>query len=68
MTSATITSGMPRSKDHGGDLYIRKGHSSPGLYAYAFLLGELTEEQLNNFRQEVDGKGMSSYPASLADA
>ncbi len=39
-----------------------QGHSSPGLYAYAFLLGELTEEQLNNFRQEVEGKGLSSYP------
>ena len=67
MTSATITSGT-RLEDHGGDLIFAQGHSSPGLYAYAFLLDELTEEQLNNFRQEVEGKGLSSYPASLADA
>ena len=50
------------SQNHGGDLLFAQGHSSPGLYAYAFLLGELTEEQLNNFRQEVEGKGLSSYP------
>ena len=50
------------SADHGGDLVLAQGHSSPGLYAYAFLLGELTQEQLNNFRQEVGGKGLSSYP------
>lgn len=50
------------SADHGGDLVFAQGHSSPGLYAYAFLLGELTQEQLNNFRQEVGGKGLSSYP------
>ena len=50
------------SEDRGGDLVYAQGHSSPGLYAYAFLLGELTEEQLNNFRQEVEGKGLSSYP------
>lgn len=50
------------SADHGGDLVFAQGHSSPGLYAYAFLLGELTQEQLDNFRQEVGGKGLSSYP------
>ena len=50
------------SNDHGGDLIFAQGHSSPGLYAYAFLLGELTQERLDNFRQEVDGKGISSYP------
>src|SRR5690242_4592637 len=50
------------SENHGGDLLFAQGHSSPGLYAYAFLLGELTEEQLDNFRQEVEGKGLSSYP------
>ncbi|MDP1557719.1 MAG: pyruvate dehydrogenase (acetyl-transferring), homodimeric type [Nitrosomonas sp.] len=50
------------SEDHGGDLVYTQGHSAPGIYAYAFLLGELTEEQLNNFRQEVGGKGLSSYP------
>ncbi len=49
-------------QDHGGDLLFAQGHSSPGLYAYAFLLGELTQEQLDNFRQEVGGKGLSSYP------
>jgi len=50
------------SKDHGGDLVLVQGHSSPGIYARAFMLGELTEEQLDNFRQEVGGKGLSSYP------
>ncbi len=50
------------SPNHGGDLVFAQGHSSPGLYAYAFLLGELTQEQLDNFRQEVGGKGLSSYP------
>ena len=50
---------MRQIKDHGGDLIFAQGHSSPGLYAYAFLLEELTQEQLDNFRQEVDGKG---YP------
>jgi pyruvate dehydrogenase E1 component len=47
---------------HGGDLVFVQGHSSPGMYARAFLEGRITEEQLNNFRQEVDGKGLSSYP------
>ncbi|KKW68459.1 pyruvate dehydrogenase [Lampropedia cohaerens] len=47
---------------HGGDLLYIQGHSSPGIYARAFLEGRLTEEQLLNFRQEVDGKGLSSYP------
>src|SRR3990172_7604322 len=42
----------------GDPLYIQ-GHSAPGIYARAFLLGLLTEEQLDNFRQEVDGKGLS---------
>ncbi|GAA5171063.1 pyruvate dehydrogenase (acetyl-transferring), homodimeric type [Viridibacterium curvum] len=48
--------------DHGGDLIFFQGHSIPGVYARAFLLGRLTEEQLDNFRQEVGGKGLSSYP------
>jgi pyruvate dehydrogenase E1 component len=39
-----------------------QGHSSPGVYSRAFLLGRFTESQLDNFRQEVDGKGISSYP------
>ena len=46
----------------GHDLLFIQGHSSPGIYARAFLEGRLTEEQLNNFRREVDGKGLSSYP------
>ena len=50
------------SESHGGDLIFAQGHSVPGIYARAFLLGRLTEEQMNNFRQEVDGKGISSYP------
>jgi pyruvate dehydrogenase E1 component len=50
------------SGDHGGDLVFFQGHSSPGIYARAFLEGRLTESQLENFRQEVDGQGMPSYP------
>ncbi len=48
--------------DFGGDLLYIQGHSSPGIYARAFLEGRITEEQLRHFRQEVDGKGLSSYP------
>ena len=48
--------------DHGGDLLYIQGHSSPGIYARAFLEGRLSEEQLLHFRREVDGKGLSSYP------
>jgi pyruvate dehydrogenase E1 component len=51
-----------RSADHGGDLVYIQGHSSPGIYARAFLEGRLSEEQLHNFRQEVGGAGLSSYP------
>ncbi|MBL0731027.1 pyruvate dehydrogenase (acetyl-transferring), homodimeric type [Piscinibacter sp. HJYY11] len=47
---------------HGGDLLYIQGHSSPGIYARAFLEGRISEEQLFNFRQEVGGKGISSYP------
>jgi len=50
------------SENHGGDLLYIQGHSSPGVYARAFLEGRISEEQLLNFRQEVDGKGISSYP------
>ncbi|HET9653390.1 MAG TPA: pyruvate dehydrogenase (acetyl-transferring), homodimeric type, partial [Usitatibacter sp.] len=50
------------TEDHGGDLLYIQGHSSPGIYARAYLEGRLTEEQLLNFRQEVDGHGLSSYP------
>ena len=61
-TSASTTSGTRRATSHGGDLVFFQGHSSPGVYARAFLEGRITEEQLDNFRQEVDGKGLSSYP------
>jgi pyruvate dehydrogenase E1 component len=50
------------SENHGGDLLYIQGHVSPGVYARAYLEGRLSEEQLLNFRQEVDGKGLSSYP------
>ena len=50
------------SEGHGGDLLYIQGHSAPGIYARAFLEGRLSEEQLLNFRQEVGGKGLSSYP------
>jgi pyruvate dehydrogenase E1 component len=50
------------SEDHGGDLIYVQGHSSPGIYARAFLEGRLSESQLDMFRQEVDGKGIPSYP------
>src|SRR5690606_4395439 len=48
--------------EHGGDLLYFQGHSSPGVYARAFLEGRISEDQLLNFRQEVGGKGLSSYP------
>ncbi|HSF78701.1 MAG TPA: pyruvate dehydrogenase (acetyl-transferring), homodimeric type [Steroidobacteraceae bacterium] len=47
---------------HPGDLVFVQGHSSPGIYARAYLEGRLSEEQLRHFRQEVSGKGLSSYP------
>jgi len=50
------------SENHGGDLVFVQGHVATGVYARAYMLGRLTEENLNNFRQEVDGKGISSYP------
>ncbi|MCW8829946.1 MAG: pyruvate dehydrogenase (acetyl-transferring), homodimeric type, partial [Gammaproteobacteria bacterium] len=48
--------------EQGSDLVFMQGHSAPGIYARAYLEGRLNEEQLDNFRQEVDGKGLSSYP------
>src|SRR5262249_4460449 len=48
--------------DFGGDLLYVQGHSSPGIYARAYLEGRLSEEQVRNFRREVDRKGLSSYP------
>ena len=50
------------SDKHGGDLVFVQGHVATGVYARAYMLGRLTEEHLLNFRQEVDGKGISSYP------
>ncbi|MBK8908044.1 MAG: pyruvate dehydrogenase (acetyl-transferring), homodimeric type [Rhodospirillales bacterium] len=50
------------SESHGGDLVFLQGHSAPGIYARAFMEGRLSEEQLDRFRQEVDGDGLSSYP------
>ncbi|MCX5740401.1 MAG: pyruvate dehydrogenase (acetyl-transferring), homodimeric type, partial [Proteobacteria bacterium] len=50
------------SDAHAGDLVYIQGHSSPGIYARAYLEGRLSEEQLRNFRREVDGRGLSSYP------
>ncbi|MDR6536632.1 pyruvate dehydrogenase (acetyl-transferring), homodimeric type [Variovorax soli] len=47
---------------HGGDLLFIQGHSSPGIYARAFLEGRLSEQQLLNYRQEAEGKGIPSYP------
>ncbi len=48
--------------DAEGDLVFIQGHSAPGIYARAFVEGRLSEDELNNFRQEVEGKGLSSYP------
>ena len=50
------------SENHGGDLVYTQGHSAPGIYARAFMEGRLTEEQMNHFRQESEGHGLSSYP------
>ncbi len=46
----------------GGDMIYIQGHSAPGIYARAFLEGRISEQQLENFRQEVDGEGLPSYP------
>jgi pyruvate dehydrogenase E1 component len=53
-----------RGKDSegGGDQIFYQGHAAPGMYARAFLEGRLTEEHLENFRREAEGKGLSSYP------
>ncbi len=50
------------SERHPGDMVFIQGHSSPGIYARAYLEGRLSEEQLRHFRQEVSGKGLTSYP------
>ena len=51
-----------QNKDQLGDLVYFQGHASPGIYARAFLEGRITSEQLDNFRREVAGKGLPSYP------
>ena len=48
--------------DHGGDLVYFQPHSAPGIYARAFIEGRLSEQQLANYRQEVGGSGLCSYP------
>jgi pyruvate dehydrogenase E1 component len=50
------------SDQHDGDLIFTQGHLTPGDYARAFLHGRLTQEQMDNFRQEVNGNGLPSYP------
>ncbi|HRG17199.1 MAG TPA: pyruvate dehydrogenase (acetyl-transferring), homodimeric type, partial [Pseudomonadota bacterium] len=50
------------SDQHPGDLLYIQGHSSPGIYARAFLEGRIREDQIDHYRMEVDGKGVSSYP------
>lgn len=49
-------------ENRGGDLIYWQGHSSPGVYARSYLEGRFTEEQMDNYRREVDGDGLSSYP------
>ena len=51
-----------KSAIHGGDLVFFQGHVIPGIYARSFMEGRLTEEQMKNFRSEVAGEGLSSYP------
>ncbi len=50
------------SDGHPGDLLFIQGHGSPGVYARSFLEGRISESQIDNFRMEVDGRGVSSYP------
>ncbi|MGR3762019.1 alpha-ketoglutarate dehydrogenase [Roseobacteraceae bacterium NS-SX3] len=50
------------SEGFGGDLVYFQPHSAPGVYARAFLEGRLSEEDIANYRQEVPGKGLCSYP------
>ncbi len=54
--------GHDRKNSDGGDMVFFQGHSSPGIYSRAYLESRLSEEDITNFRQEVDGKGVSSYP------
>ena len=54
--------GADQSEENLGDLVYFQGHAAPGIYARSFLEGRLSEKQLDSFRQEVDGEGLSSYP------
>ncbi len=47
---------------NGADLVFFQGHIAPGIYARSYVEGRLTEEQLDNFRFESKGNGLSSYP------
>lgn len=51
-----------KSAIHGGDMVFFQGHAIPGIYARSFMEGRIDEETLTNFRSEVNGKGLSSYP------
>jgi len=51
-----------RGEKHGGDLVFFQGHAIPGIYARSFMEGRITAERLDNFRSEVGGEGLSSYP------
>lgn len=48
--------------EQGADMVFFQGHTAPGMYARSFMEGRLEVDQLHNFRQEVDGNGLSSYP------
>jgi pyruvate dehydrogenase E1 component len=50
------------TEENPGDLIYIQGHSSPGIYARSFLEGRLQESDLDRFRREADGQGLSSYP------
>ncbi|ERE17987.1 pyruvate dehydrogenase (acetyl-transferring), homodimeric type [Pseudogulbenkiania ferrooxidans] len=51
-----------QNENQDGDLIYFQGHIAPGVYSRAFMEGRLSADQMDNFRQEVDGKGLSSYP------
>ncbi|MCB1385367.1 MAG: pyruvate dehydrogenase (acetyl-transferring), homodimeric type [Nitratireductor sp.] len=51
-----------KSAIHGGDLVFFQGHVIPGIYARSFMEGRISEAQMENFRSEVSGGGLSSYP------
>ena len=48
--------------DRASDLLFIQGHVTPGIYARSFLEGRISVEQLDKFRQETQGGGLSSYP------